>query len=347
MLLEKLSNARGVSGNEAAVRAIITAHLQKHVDEYRVDAMGNVLALKRAEGRGTAHRVIVAAHMDEVGFLITHIDRDGYLQFEKIGGIDDRILPSKTVRIGANAVPGVIGLKPRHRTSESERKQVVPADALRIDICATSREDAQRVVTPGDYASFDTTFTALGDNCVRGKALDDRAGCAILCELVRERYPFDLYAAFTTQEELGLRGAHAAGFAVAPDVALVLEATVCDDSPKAREQSPTTRLGDGPALTLADRGLLADKTLTRFFAETAHAEKLPFQYKQPLVGGTDAGALHRVRAGVATAVISVPARYIHSPAAVISLDDFGNALKLARAGLYRMPEYFKRADGML
>lgn len=347
MLLEKLSNARGVSGDEAAVRAIITAHLQKHVDEYRVDAMGNVIALKRGTVRGTAHRVLVAAHMDEVGFLITHIDSDGYLQFEKIGGIDDRILPSKTVRIGINGIPGVIGLKPRHRTSESERKQVVPAEALRIDIGATSREDAQRVVMPGDYVAFDTTFTAFGENCVRGKALDDRAGCAILCELVRERYPFDLYAAFTTQEELGLRGAHAAGFAVNPDVALVLEATICDDSPKAREQSPTTRLGDGPALTLADRGLLADKTLTRFLAETARAEKLPFQYKQPLVGGTDAGALHRVRAGVPAAVISVPARYIHSPAAVISLDDFGNALKLARAGLYHLPEYFKRADGML
>lgn len=341
MLLETLSNARGVSGDEGAVRAIITAHLQKYVDEYRVDALGNVLALKRASQRGAPRnprRIMVAAHMDEVGFLITHIDRDGMLQFEKVGGIDDRILPSKAVLVGANAVPGVIGLKPQHRTTESERKKVVPADALRIDIGASSREDTLRVITPGDYATFATKFSAFGDNCVRGKALDDRAGCALLCELVRGTYPFDLYAAFTTQEEIGLRGARAAGHSIAPDAALVLEATICDDSPKAREQSPTTRLGAGPALTLADRGLLADKALTRLLAETAQQEKIPFQYKQPLVGGTDAGALHRVRAGVPSAVISIPARYIHSPAAVISLDDFYAALKLARAALTKFPD---------
>lgn len=336
ILLETLSNARGVSGNEGAVRAIITAHLKRYADEYRVDALGNILALKRASGRGAPRaplKIMIAAHMDEVGFLVTHVESEGSLQFEKVGGIDDRILPSKAVLVGDKAVPGVIGLKPRHHSSESERKQAVPADALRIDIGATSREDALRVVAPGDYVTFATTFRAFGDNCVRGKALDDRVGCALLCELVRDQYLFDLYAAFTTQEEIGLRGARVAGYAVAPDAALVLEATVCDDSPKTREQSPTTRLGAGPALTLADRGLLAHKGLTRHLAETARRDKIPFQFKQPLVGGTDAGALHRVRAGVPAAVVSVPARYIHSPAAVISLDDFHNALKLVRAAL--------------
>lgn len=336
ILLETLSNARGVSGNEGAVRAIITAHLKRYADEYRVDALGNILALKRASARGAPRaplKIMIAAHMDEVGFLVTHVESEGSLQFEKVGGIDDRILPSKVVLVGDRAVPGVIGLKPRHHSSESERKQAVPADALRIDIGANSREDALRVVAPGDYATFATAFRAFGDNCVRGKALDDRVGCALLCELVRDQYPFDLYAAFTTQEEIGLRGARVAGYAVAPDAALVLEATVCDDSPKTREQSPTTRLGAGPALTLADRGLLAHKGLTRHLAETARRDKIPFQFKQPLVGGTDAGALHRVRAGVPAAVVSVPARYIHSPAAVISLDDFHNALKLVRAAL--------------
>lgn len=347
MLLEKLSNARGVSGNENAVRAILTEHLQKHVDEYRVDALGNVLAQKHASKRGASRtplKVLIAAHMDEVGLLVTHIDREGYLLFEKVGGIDDRVLPSKAVLVGANAVPGVIGLKPRHHTSESERKRVVPAQALRIDIGAHSREDALQSVVPGDYATFATTFTAFGDNCVRGKALDDRAGCALLCELVRENFPFDLYAAFTTQEEIGLRGARAAGHALAPDVAFVLEATICDDSPKTREQSPTTRLGAGPALTIADRGLLANKALNRFLAETAQEHKLPFQYKQPLVGGTDAGILHRLRAGIPSTVVSLPARYIHSPSAVVSLDDFGNALKLLRAALPNLPEHFSTAN---
>ncbi len=337
MILEKLSNARGVSGDESAVRNLIAEQLQKHVDEYRVDALGNLIACKRAARKGNSRlKVLIAAHMDEVGFLATHIDRDGFVHFEKVGGIDDRILPSKAVLIGTSRVPGVIGFKPRHHSSEAERKKVISHDDLRIDIGATSREDALRVVSPGDYITFATTFSTFGENCVRGKALDDRAGCAILLELMRDSYPFELYAAFTTQEEIGLRGARVAGYAVAPDIALVLEATVCDDSPKTREQSPVTRMGAGPSLTLADRGMLADKRLVQLFADTAHEHKIPFQYKQPLIGGTDGGQLHRSRTGVPTAVVSLPARYIHSPAAVISLDDYSNALKWMRATLPRL-----------
>lgn len=334
MLLEKLSNARGVSGDESAVRALISEQLQKYVDEYRVDALGNLIACKRARRRGSSGRkILIAAHMDEVGFLATHIDREGFIHFDKIGGIDDRILPAKAVLIGMNRIPGVIGFKPRHRSSESERKKVVAHSDLRIDIGATSREDAARFVTPGDYISFDTTYAPLGENCVRGKALDDRVGCALLLELVRDTYPFEFFAAFTTQEEIGLRGARVAGYSVAPDIALVLEATICDDSPKTKEQSPTTMLGAGPALTLADRRLLADKGLIRLFADTARAHKIPLQFKQPLIGSTDAGILHRTRGGVPSAVLSLPARYIHSPAAIISLDDYHHALKLLRATL--------------
>lgn len=340
MLLERLSNVRGVSGNETAVRALLAEQLQKYVDEYRVDALGNLIACKRAESENGARRtplkVLIAAHMDEVGFVITHMDRGGLLHFEKVGGIDDRILPGKVVSIGVPGVPGVIGFKPRHHSTEAERKKVVHAEHLTIDIGATSAQDAARVVSPGDYATFATVYSKFGDNCVRGKALDDRAGCALLAELLRDSYPFELYGAFTTQEEIGLRGARVAGYSVAPDVALVLEATICDDSPKAREQSPTTRLGQGPALTLADRGLLANKELVRLFADTAREHKIPFQFKQALVGGTDAGQLHRVREGVPSAVVSLPARYIHSPAAIISLDDFNNALKLMRATLSQL-----------
>lgn len=333
-LLEALSNARGVSGDESAVRALIAAQIQKRVDEYRVDALGNMIALKRAGRRASrAPRVLIAAHMDEVGFLITHIDKEGFLRFEKVGGIDDRVLPSKSVLIGSRALPGVIGFKPQHLSPEAERKKVPTADELVVDIGATSREDALGAVKPGDYATFDTTFGALGDNCVRGKALDDRAGCALLVELLNEAYPFDLYAAFTTQEELGLRGARSAAYGVAPDMAFVLEATVCDDSPKGKDLSPTTRLGAGPALTLADRTLLADKRLVKLLHETAVAHDIPFQYKQPLVGSTDAGRLHLTRGGVPSAVVSIPARYIHSPAALISLDDYQNALKLLIATL--------------
>jgi endoglucanase len=341
MLLETLSNVRGVSGDESAVRSIIAGELQKHVDEYRVDALGNLIACKRAGRKsGSPLRVLLAAHMDEVGLLATHIDRDGFIHFDKVGGIDDRILPGKAVSIGAQGVPGVLGFKPRHRSSPSERRQVVASHDLVIDIGATSKEQAAQLVNPGDYITFATAFSPIGENCVRGKALDDRAGCAMLLELVRETYPFELYAAFTTQEEIGLRGARVAGYAVAPDYAFVLEATVCDDSPKSKEGSPTTRLGAGPALTLADRRLLADKRLVHLLADTAREHKIPFQFKQPLVGSTDAGALHRTRAGVPSAVVSLPARYIHSPAAIISMDDYSNAVKLLRVALGKLTNGF-------
>lgn len=341
MLLELLSNARGVSGDESAVRALIAKHIQLHVDEYRVDAMGNLIALKKASVRRRGDRtlrVLVAAHMDEVGLIITRCDSQGYLHFEKVGGIDDRVLPSQIVLIGDRGIPGVIGLKPRHLTEERERQQVVPAEELVIDIGAKSEQDAYRYVQPGDYATFNTRFSRIGSRVVRGKALDDRVGCALLAELVRYQYPVDLYAVFTAQEELGSRGARAAGHMVGPDIALVLEATVCDDSPKQRDVSPVTRLGSGPALTLADRRLIADKRMVKLLEETATRNKIPYQFKQPLVGSTDGAALHLARAGVPTAVVSVPARYIHSSASLVSLVDYRNAFRLSRAFLAQLAE---------
>lgn len=338
MLLKALSNARGVSGDEATVRALIAAEVAKTADEYRVDAMGNLIACKRprAAGRHAPLKVMLAAHMDEIGFIITHIDDAGLLHFEKVGGIDDRILLGKNLLIGAAGVPGVIGSKPRHRTSESERKKTVSSSELVVDIGAHSRADAARVVTPGDYAAFASGFAPMGENCVRGKALDDRVGCALLVELLRGAYPFELYGAFTTQEEIGSRGARAAGYAIDPDIAIILEATISDESPDASDKPPITRLGGGPALTLADRGLLANRRLVSLLAETAQETSIPFQYKQPLVGGTDGGQIHRVRDGVATAVVSVAARYIHSPAAMISMQDYDHTLKLLQAVLPRL-----------
>lgn len=345
MFLEKLSNARGVSGNESAVRTLLLEHIKTKVDEYKVDALGNLIAIKRisarrANSRRSPFRLLIAAHMDEVGFLITHINAEGRLHFEKVGGLDDRVLLSKPVWVGSNGAAGVICAKPRHLTSEPERKKVVDADELVIDIGATSKEDALRVVKPGDYVTFATAFGLFGENYVRGKALDDRVGCALLVELLNDDFPIEICAAFTTQEEIGLRGARVAGYRVEPDAALVLEATICDDSPKKKDVSPTTRLGSGPALTLVDRGMLADKRWIKLFKSSAYEHHIPFQIKQPLVGGTDGGRLHLTRAGVPTAVVSVPARYIHSPAAVLSLDDYHNALRLLRAALAKL------ADGL-
>ena len=334
MILQALSEAFGVSGNESEVREIIIEAVKDHVDEMRVDTMGNLITFKGGTGDSPL-KVMVAAHMDEVGLMIVHIEKNGLLRFRKVGGIDDRILPSKVVRIGKDRIPGVIGAKPVHLLKEEERKRVVKVEDMVIDIGVSSREEAEKLVKRGDYAAFATPFAELGD-VVKGKAFDDRAGCAVLVELVQERYPSDLYAVFTVQEEVGLRGARVAAYAVAPDVAFALEGTIADDLPKKKDTSPTTRLGAGPAITIMDRSVIADRRLVELLVRTAEEEGIPYQFKQPLVGGTDAGRIHLTREGVPSAVVSVPCRYIHAPACLLSLTDFENTVRLMKGALARL-----------
>jgi endoglucanase len=329
MLLEKLSNARGVSGCESEVRELLIEAIQGHVSEFRTDTMGNLIALKKAKGaRHGARKVMLAAHMDEVGLLIVHHDSNGHLRFHKIGGIDDRVLLSKVVLIGKDKIPGVIGVKPIHLLKSKERAQVMDTDAMTIDIGAKSKEEAQDAVKIGDVATFATTFGKMGDGLVKGKALDDRTGCAALVEILKRDYPFDLYGVFTVQEEVGLRGARVAAYSIAPDFAFVLESTVCDDSPKKKDVSPTTRLGAGPAITIADNSVIADRRLVNLLVTTAQENKIPFQFKQPMVGSTDAGRIHLARAGVPSVAVAVPTRYIHSPASLLSLRDLDNLVAL-------------------
>ncbi len=346
MLLRELSEALGVSGHEGAVRELILAAIKDLVDEHHVDALGNLIALKkgsasvsrRAKRTGTPAKVMVAAHMDEVGLMVVFLEREGSLRFRPVGGIDERVLLSKRVLIGDNKVPGVIGVKPIHLLEEKQRNQVMRVQEMSIDIGASSKDEAERLVKLGDYAAFDVPFAELGGpwRAVKGKAFDDRAGCAVLIELLKESYPFDLYAAFTVQEEVGLRGAQVAAYSIAPEIAFVLEGTICDDLPKKRDVSPTTTLGGGPALTVMDRSVVADPRLVDLLVDTAQKEGIPHQFKQPGMGSTDAGAIHLTREGVPSAVVSVPSRYIHSPACVLSGDDLDNTLRLMRATLARI-----------
>ena len=338
MLLKELSEAFGVSGCEDEVREVIIEAIKEHVDDYRVDSLGNLIAIKKAHLQSAIRnplKVMLAAHMDEVGLMITHIEKDGSLRFRPVGGIDDRILLSKAVLIGKDRIPGVIGVKPIHLLKDKERKKVVKVEEMTIDIGASSREEAEKLVKLGDYAAFATKFVELGDT-VKGKAFDDRAGCAVLIELLKEDHPFELHAAFTVQEEVGLRGARVAAYAIEPDIAFVLEGTVCDDLPKKRDVSPTTRLGGGPAITLMDRTFIADRGLVNLLVETAEENNIPYQFKQPVVGGTDAGAIHLTKEGIPSAAVAVPCRYIHSPACLLSLSDFENTVKLMKAALARV-----------
>jgi len=338
LLLKKLSEAFGVSGHEDAVRQLIQDEIKDLVDEQRVDALGNLIALKK--GGEPRRKVMVAAHMDEVGLMIVYVEREGSLRFRPVGGIDNRVLLSKKVLIGDNKVPGVIGAKPVHLLEEKARQQVVRVEEMSIDIGASSKEEAERLVKLGDYAAFDVSFVELGGSLrtVKGKAFDDRAGCAVLVELLRQSYPFDFYAVFTVQEEVGLRGAQVAAYSIAPHVAFALEGTVCDDLPKERDISPTTTLGAGPAITIMDRSVIADRRLVNLLVDTAHKHGIPYQFKQPGVGGTDAGAIHLARAGIPAAVVAVPARNIHSPVCTLSLNDLDNSVHLMREALARVQE---------
>jgi endoglucanase len=333
-LLQRLTEACAVSGDESEVRRIILDEIRPVVDEVRVDSLGNVLAIKHSPG-GEHLRVLLAAHMDEVGLIITGDENDGFFRFEKVGGIDTRLLPGKPVWVGKEHVPGVIGAKPVHLTTSEERRSSISLDSLRIDVGSSNASK----VKLGDRAAFATSFARLGSS-LRAKALDDRLGVATLIELVKSAPEnIDLLAAFTVQEEVGLRGAGVAAYALDPDLAFALDSTPALDLP-AWDGSENTqynaRLGAGPVIYVADRGTLSDPRLVRHLIETAEAAGIPYQIRQPGGGGTDAGTMHMRRTGIPSVSVSVPARYNHSPAAIARLSDWKNTLALVYAALRQL-----------
>lgn len=343
--LKTLSEARGVSGNEGEVRYLLAQALRDTVDEMITDTIGNLITVRRGTGQSPP-RVMVAAHMDEVGLMVVAAENSGYLRFRPVGGIDARVLPAKRVLVGKDRVPGIIGVKPVHLTEPSERRNVLKIDQLYIDIGAKTKEEALGIAPVGELVTFDTPFQylqgaqaegELPSGRISGKAFDDRAGCFILLNLLQKQYGFDLYGVFTVQEEVGLRGARVAAFGIDPDLAFVLEGTVCDDSPKEDDVSPTTTLGLGAAISVADASVIADRRLVDLLIETAEAEGIPYQIKQPMVGGTDAGAIHLQREGIPSVPVAVPSRYIHSPESVIDLRDLHHTIRLVGAALDRLP----------
>lgn len=337
-LARRLSEASGVSGDEAAVRCVVLQTLERRAKQISVDALGNILVHCRPSSR-RALRVMVAAHLDEVGLIVVAISNDGMLHFEKVGGLDERYLLGKAVRVGKDHVPGVIGVKPIHLWEPGQAAQAVPADSLRIDIGADTKEAASQRVQPGDRAVFATRFEAHGQ-LLWGKALDDRLGVATLISLVLDPPGnIELLAAFTTQEEVGLRGAQVAAYALDPQAALALDTTSANDLPLADgSENPAynTRLGAGPAIYLADRGTLSDRRLVALLTETARAEGIPYQFRQPGGGTTDAAAIHLARQGVPSISLSVPARYLHTPRSLARREDWTNTLRLARVALARL-----------
>jgi endoglucanase len=333
-LLERLCQAVSVSGDESEVRKIVLEQVRPHADEVKVDALGNVLATRRGQGAEPRLRVMLAAHMDEIGFMITTDEGDGIYRFELVGGIDVRQLPGKPVWVGREHIPGVIGARPIHLTTAAERSSTIPLDSLRIDVSPGGKK-----VKPGERAAFATPFARLGGS-LRAKALDNRLGVATLIELVKNPPPaVDLLAAFTVQEEVGLRGARVAAYAFHPEAAIALDCTPALDLPTWDGEENTqynTRLGAGPAIYIADSSTLCDPRLVQHFIDTAEALHIPYQIRQPGGGGTDAGAIHLQRGGIPSLSISVPGRYAHSPASIARLEDWRNTLALVYAGLNRL-----------
>ncbi len=341
-LLRQLTEAVGVSSVEKEVRLLIRDLIAESVDEWRVDTMGNLIALKRGTGQFDL-RVLVDAHMDEVGLMITEIDSSGMLKFEGVGGFDDRALLGKVVQVGPKKLTGVIGARPIHLLKGTQYDAVVKRDAMRIDIGATNKESASGKVKIGDVAAFVTQYEELGPTAI-GKAFDNRAGCAALIELLRaDPYPFDLVAAFTVQEEVGLRGAEVAAYGEKPDAALVLECTPAYDLPNKDDVSPNVSLGQGPSIYVMDRGTIQDPRLVSHITRTATEGDIPFQIRQPGGGGTNTAVIQRLHGGIPAATIAVPGRYAHTPAMMINLDDYANVVKLAEATLRTLtPDIIRR-----
>jgi endoglucanase len=331
-LLKKLTEAVGVSGDEKEVRKLILELISDDVDMWRIDHMGNLIATRKGTGE-LDWTVMVDAHMDEVGLMITDVDSNGSFQFTGVGGFNDRALLGKVVQVGAKKVTGIIGARPIHLLENSQRDTIVKMKDMRIDIGATTKDGAGKKVKTGDRAAFVTEYEELGDAAI-GKSFDNRAGCAALIELLRrDRYPFDLVAAFTVQEEVGLRGARVAGYSVKPDVALVLESTPAYDLPNERDVSPNVVLGKGPSIYVMDSAAIQDPRLVSHITRTAAANDIPFQIRQPGGGGTNTGMIQRAGAGVPAATIATPTRYTHVPVSMINLNDFNNVIKLAEAVL--------------
>lgn len=323
--LKELCLINGASGDESRVREYILSRIS--ADEIIVDNLGNLIVFKKGKKRAK-NKIMFSAHMDEVGFMITHISEDGFLSFGEVGGINPSVVLGRGVRLESGA-SGVIGTKAVHRQSSEERKSFPAISELYIDIGAKNRDEAERFAPLGSYAYFDDDFFTFGDGFVKGKAIDDRAGCLIMMNMINGEPEYDAWYAFTVQEEVGTRGAAAAAFSVAPDIAFVLESTTACDIAGVSGAKKVCELGKGAVVSYMDNGAIYDRELYSLALKTALDNEIPVQTKTLIAGGNDSRSIHVSRGGVRTCAISVPCRYLHSPSCVIKECDYYAVEQLA------------------
>ncbi len=334
-LLKRLSEAHGVPGSEGEVRDIMSKELSRHC-EIEVDRMGNLIA-KKGDGK---KKVMLAAHMDEIGLMVKHIDEKGFIRFAALGGFFDQTLVSQRVLIHTrkSRIPGVIGSKPPHLMKEDERKRGVERKDMFVDAGFKSDKEAAKAgVSIGDYITFDRSFKELKGDLVTGKAFDDRIGCLALIEVMKKiNADYTVYGVGTVQEEVGLKGARTSAFRINPDFAIAIDVNLAGDYPGIKEEESALKLGNGPVIEIADasgRGLITHPKIKDLLIKTAKKNKIKYQLSVGEGGTTDATAIHLTREGVPSGVISVPVRYIHSPVEVASMKDIKDAIALTLSSL--------------
>ncbi|MFP3898448.1 MAG: M42 family metallopeptidase [Dehalococcoidia bacterium] len=326
-LLKRLSEAPGIPGREEAIRTIVKEALDTHVDEITVDRLGNVIAHKKGGGP----KVAVAAHMDEIGFLVSHLDEEtGFLRIDPVGGFDPRTLIAQRVMVHARggATYGLIGIKPVHVLTDEERKKAPEMKNLFVDIGLSGKE-AKEQVCVGDPVTLVQRFDDLG-KLVTGKALDDRLGVYVAIEAAKRlaKHEADIYFVATVQEEVGLRGARTSAFAVAPDIGVALDTTIACDIPGIEAHEQITRLGKGVAIKVKDSASISHPGLVQFLVSLAKERKIQYQLEILPRGGTDAGAIQPAREGAAVVTISIPTRYVHTVVEAAHRDDIEAAINL-------------------
>lgn len=331
-LLKELSNAPGISGFEDEIRKIMENELKDHVDEIETDNLGNIIFTKK--GKENNKKIMLAAHMDEIGLMVKYIDKKGFIKFSKIGGINDQMLLNQEVYIHTDndKILGVIGAKPPHRMKPAEKKKVIEYENMFIDIGAKDKKEAEKIVNIGDPITIKHDFSKLSDSKVTGKAFDNRVGCYVLIEAMkRAKSNATIYGVGTVQEEVGLKGAKTSAFRINPDLAIALDVTIAGDHPGIKFEDAPAEIGKGPAIILTDasgRGIITHPKVKELLIEAAREKEIPYQLEVSEGGTTDATAIHLTREGIPTGVLSVPTRYIHTPVEVVSLDDIENTVKL-------------------
>ncbi|UAC47507.1 M42 family metallopeptidase [Bacillus aquiflavi] len=342
-MLKDLTDAKGIPGNEREVREVMKKYITPFADEITTDGLGGLIAKK--VGKDGGPKVMVAGHLDEVGFMITQIDEKGFLRFQTVGGWWSQVMLAQRVTIvtAKGEITGIIGSKPPHILSPEARKKPVDIKEMFIDIGASSREEAQEWgVRPGDMAVPYFEFTVMNnDKMLLAKAWDNRIGCAIAIDVLKQlkgaEHPNVVYGVGTVQEEVGLRGARTAAQTIEPDIGFAVDVGIAGDTPGISEKDALGKMGKGPQIILYDASMVSHKGLRDFVTGVADELNIPYQFDAISGGGTDAGSIHLSVKGVPSLAITIATRYIHSPAAMLHRDDFENTVKL-------ITEVIKRLD---